>query len=67
MSNENEIKNYALISREHQLYFIHRKCKILKLNSFINTKLPFNWVSKVREIAYTSLNVRGETGAGDTK
>lgn len=39
---------------------------ILKVSS-INTKLPFNWVSKVRDVAYTGLNVRGEIAAGGTK
>ena len=35
--------------------------------SFINTKLPVNWMSKTRNVAYTNLKIKGERGAGDTK
>lgn len=35
--------------------------------SFINTKLPINWMSKIRDVAYINLKIKGESGAGDTK
>ena len=35
--------------------------------SFINTKLPVNWMSKTRDVAHTNLKIKQERRAGDTK
>jgi len=35
--------------------------------SFINIKLPVNWMSKTRDVAHTNLKIKGDRRAGDTK